>query len=104
MIWAQIVISKRYRKHMRRFGPEPDHHKLKDAVSFIGQLAISSNTRALSTLKTFILKTVGGMVLIEKVQIFRKTITYIQNKFRNQMATRYAKVEVLMNYWDKLYG
>ena len=31
-------------------------------------------------------------------------IKYIQSKMRNQLSTRFSKVEVLINYWNKLFG
>lgn len=39
-----------------------------------------------------------------KVAIFSKQVCYIQKKVRDQHMTKYQKVEVLLNYWDKLTG
>ena len=44
------------------------------------------------------------MLLIEKGRSFYKIITYIQKKARQQIETKFAKVDVLLTYWDKLYG
>ena len=35
--------------------------------------------------------------------VYRRVL-YIQNKIKDQMNCRYAKVDVLLNYWDKLLG
>jgi hypothetical protein len=35
---------------------------------------------------------------------FTIKIIYIQRKVMTQFKTKYAKVEVLLTYWDKLYG
>ena len=33
-----------------------------------------------------------------------KIISKIQKKVVNLLETKYSKIEVLINYWDKLYG
>lgn len=38
------------------------------------------------------------------VRKFYKDITYMQKRIRDQMTTADAKVEVLLNYWDKMFG
>ena len=35
---------------------------------------------------------------------YAQKIEYIQKRFKDQLATRFAKVEVLSNYWDKMVG
>ena len=35
---------------------------------------------------------------------FYKNINLIQRRMRGACASREAKVDVLMNYWDKMYG
>ena len=40
--------------------------------------------------------------LIRKYRLFYTTIRYIQKHMRAQLDTRYAKVEILTNYWEKL--
>ena len=35
---------------------------------------------------------------------FYKYVFMIQKKVRNQLSTRHSKVEVLVNYWDKMLG
>ena len=35
---------------------------------------------------------------------FYRNITLIQKKMRDACVAKEAKVEVLMNYWDKMYG
>ena len=46
----------------------------------------------------------GKDALIRKCRLFYKSILYIQNRMKVQIQTKYAKVDVLLNYWDKLYG
>jgi len=46
----------------------------------------------------------GKEVLMQKCRLFYKSILYIQNRMRDQISTRFAKVDVLLTYWDKLYG
>ena len=44
------------------------------------------------------------MALISKGRLFYKSIIYMQNRMKDRIATKYAKVDVLLTYWDKLYG
>ena len=47
-------------------------------------------------------------ILNEKMRIcirsYAHKIYYIQKRVRDQLAIRFAKVEVLSNYWDKMIG
>jgi hypothetical protein len=42
--------------------------------------------------------------LNESVEKFVKNILTIQRKVKNQLVTRLSKIEVLINYWDKILG
>ena len=35
---------------------------------------------------------------------FYQKILFMQRRMKNQLVIRFAKVEVLLNYWDKLFG
>lgn len=51
---------------------------------------------------------IHGCVEIIKLKVqltrYRNTVVYLQNKFRDKHLSKYQKVEVLLNYWDKLTG
>jgi len=38
------------------------------------------------------------------VRSFYKSIEYMQKRMRAQLLTKSQKIEVLFNYWDKLFG
>ena len=42
--------------------------------------------------------------LIEKGQIFYRQMEFLQKRVKAKLATRGAKIEVLINAWNKLYG
>ena len=45
------------------------------------------------------------IILIKNcVKKFYKLIEFIQKRLRDKLVSRGNKVEVLMNYWDKIYG
>ena len=46
--------------------------------------------------ETFIMK--------EKMRSFCRTVFYVQRRIRALVSTKISKVEVLINYWDKLFG
>jgi hypothetical protein len=39
-----------------------------------------------------------------KSRILYGRITYMQRKVRDQQVKQEAKVDILVNYWDKMYG
>jgi hypothetical protein len=41
--------------------------------------------------------------MVYLVRQFTKGFSYIQIRIKNQLLTKYSKVEVLLTYWDKLF-
>ena len=39
-----------------------------------------------------------------KFKVFTTSFSIIKSKFRGQLINKKGKVEILYNYWDKLYG
>ena len=40
--------------------------------------------------------------LVDKMRTFYEQIIYIQKHVKNGVATRYSKIDVLQNYWEKV--
>ena len=47
---------------------------------------------------------IGNDAIINSFRTIRVKVIYIQKWARNKLETRFSKVEVLVNYWDKLLG
>ena len=80
-------------------------NKVRKTLSFIGQLNYETTCKkAMKIIKPFFIALLQIQKLTEKGRIFYKYISLIQQRIRLQLTTRYFKVEVLQNYWDKLLG
>ena len=60
--------------------------------------------RALKTLKEFLIDNIQKERLRIQLRTFYKKITFMQSRIRARFQTKGAKVEVLLTYWDKIYG
>jgi hypothetical protein len=58
----------------------------------------------LNILKKFLLEYTRNKKVLEMLHKLNKIISKIQKKVVNLLETKYSKIEVLINYWDKLYG
>jgi hypothetical protein len=79
LIWAQKVIARRFKRYKMKYGqePRPDLTNFMIATTFIGNMKYSNNEKALSLLKSFILRNVGQDILIKKMRTCIKNIFYI---------------------------
>ena len=64
----------------------------------------NSYEQALGLLKPFLLRNLGNEDLILKGREFVFSISLIQNRVKTLFACRGGKVEILVNYWDKMFG
>jgi hypothetical protein len=60
--------------------------------------------RAIGVLRPFICVNVGRDKLISDGRAFHKNISLIQKRIKDMLACRFGKVEILINYWDKMLG
>ena len=59
---------------------------------------------SLNCAKDMFLTFIGNDAIINSFRTIRVKVIYIQKWVRNKLETRFSKVEVLVNYWDKLLG
>ena len=59
---------------------------------------------AIKILKPFILRMLGMEICVEKMKHFYNKMIFIQKKLIDKLESRAAKIEVMLTYWDKLYG
>ena len=59
---------------------------------------------SLNCAKDMFLTFIGNDAIINSFRTIRVKVIYIQKWARNKLETRFSKVEVLVNYWDKLLG
>ena len=64
----------------------------------------ASQQRALKVLKPFIKEAFAILAFKLALRRIYKSIEFMQKRIKNQLATRESKIEVLENYWDKIYG
>jgi hypothetical protein len=99
-----LVISNRWIKNRKR-RPNRTINLLKNIFSVGSNWVMDGvETRSKILLKNFVLEIVGTHILIQKTYGFLQKIFLIQKKLKDQKISKLAKVEVLENYWTKLYG
>ena len=64
----------------------------------------SFEPRAIAKLKVFLIDNVYNESAKIKVREFYGNITYMQRRIRDQFHKKDAKTEILVNYWDKMFG
>ena len=60
--------------------------------------------RSLFLIKKFLSDSASSYNFKVKARKLYKILLKIQRRIRDNGVTKYSKVEVLVNYWDKLYG
>ena len=65
---------------------------------------MSQEARALVKLREFLIDNKQNELIKIKIREFYKQITYMQKRIKDQTDTKESKVEVLLNYWDKMFG
>ena len=55
-------------------------------------------------MKDFLSRSKLNMYFYEKCKKLTEIITGLQKKIKQKIITKFGKIEVLLNYWDKLYG
>ena len=106
MIKVKYTILKFWRRKLKARGGEIcqlQKDKLRFAFSFIGQTSFLE-CKAKKLLKDFLCINLGREVLLDKGRKLQQRVIYIQRKVLDRQACLNAKVEVLLTYWDKLYG
>ena len=58
----------------------------------------------LRVLKLFLRDNIYNVMAKVKVVEFFHNIEYMQRRIRDQLVKKDAKTEILMNYWDKMFG
>jgi hypothetical protein len=100
-------VAKRWCKSRKFFGETVEIRNLKDAknkLTFFTQFIMKerNEAEAMFTLKGFFIEFIFREKLKNKFRDYVKWIIYIQRHIKNRVATQYAKVEVLTNYWEKV--
>jgi len=57
-----------------------------------------------ASLKAFLVDYLYNCTAKVKVVEFFHSIEYMQDRIRDQLVKKDAKAEILMNYWDKMFG
>jgi len=60
--------------------------------------------KALAIVKPFLMENMNLERIKDRVRTFCGQIVFMQKKIRDQLFCRESKVEVLQNYWDKMYS
>ena len=63
-----------------------------------------SNERAKEKLKSFLEANKERHRARLAIAILMKRVLSVQDKMRNKLASKYGKIEVLSNQWDKIFG
>ena len=65
---------------------------------------IQLKRKSLSNLRDFLLTFLGNLIIHRWFREFYLANTRMQTWIRNQLTVRHSKVEILINFWDKLLG
>lgn len=95
------MIFKRRQAKFGKTHSDVIKNKMKLFYTFSAITRISSfYTRALELLLTFISRSVGMKILIEKGRVFNKQIKWISKRMRTSVKFRNSKIEVLETKWN----
>ena len=70
----------------------------------ISCLQDASTSRAIKCLRDFMLTHFGNQYMVIFFREFYRATINMQTWIRNQLVVRYSKIEVMINFWDKLLG
>ena len=80
-------------------------NRLRHSLTYAkGALEVSSRQKAIEVIKPVLLKNMGMDICIDKMRFFYEKMIFIQKRLRDKLECRSAKVEVMLTYWDKIYG
>ena len=108
-----MIIAQIWRRRCKMFKAYPKYYdniytnKMRYMFTFTTSLLYPSyeiHFYSGQLLKTFILDNGQNMEFKVKLRKFFDLIAYIQKKATAQTSTREAKVDILVNYWDKMIG
>jgi hypothetical protein len=100
--FKDVIENRDYQKErIRRCCENSVRHKLRDALSV---LPLWGADRRIEESKQKVTDFMLQLQTRGKFSTFRVQFSAIQLRLRQQMAVKYSKVDVLLNYWDKVVG
>ena len=106
-----LVIAQVWRKRSKKWCAEPDDYTelyrnrcRRTYTTATPSMFWSFEPRAIAKLKIFLIDNVYNESAKIKVREFYGNITYMQRRIRDQFFKKDAKTEILVNYWDKMFG
>jgi hypothetical protein len=109
--YMNLVIAQIWRRRSKRFCGYPGDYsniyklRIKNTLTLVGPLINEFYIdNCLRTLKYFLRDNIYNVMAKIKVVEFFHNIEYMQDRIRDQLVKKDAKTEILMNYWDKMFG
>jgi hypothetical protein len=107
--FMSLIFAKRWVRRSKKYGPTHEavlrRKYAKKSLTFAALVMFDESKRQAQVLLSRFLQNVTDVERRVKIfQVFRERVVWVQDKIRLQMLTRFSKVEVLINYWDKLLG
>jgi len=106
--FMRLVIAQRWRRRIKRWGRD---RELITTNLLRRNMTMLSNTfnelmveRSYAILKPFLQQNIDLEKMRITVRGFYDSIQYMQRRIRASLQTKENKVEVLLNYWDKLFS
>jgi len=106
-----VIVYNIWKRKLRRWGADPGsvapihlNNFRQLATCFTATKIDVIEVRAIKTLKEFLIDNVTLENMRIKVRELYRNIGFMQKRLRAQLQTKGAKVDVLINYWDKIYG
>mmetsp|Transcript_13544 Transcript_13544/g.21126 ORF Transcript_13544/g.21126 Transcript_13544/m.21126 type:complete len:140 (+) Transcript_13544:1358-1777(+) len=106
--FMRLVIAQCWRRRVKRWGGDRsliNDNLVRRNITFVGSTMYDmQRERAQTILKPFLQQNIDLEKIRVTVRDFYKSIEYMQKRMRAQLLTKSQKIEVLFNYWDKLFG
>ena len=103
-----LKIKHLWKRRCKRFGAnarEVIHKRLKCILNFATQVQHKQKeNKSKLILSDFLGSYIQNCTLRMKGTEFIKQISFMQLRIRDQLICRFGKVDVLINYWDKIVG
>lgn len=106
-----LIIKNLWKKRGWRYGGKEDtahevgRRRVKNILSLLGTVGEKAGiARAQAVLKPFVEEVCYRERMKELCRVFYTRVVFMQKKIKSQIVIRDAKVEVLVQYWDKVFG
>lgn len=95
----------KWKRNLKKFGGFlniKNKNRIRQSITFMTQSY--GQKKVISCVKDFLLAEMGNLDLVQKIRQFKIDFIFTQSRMRARVTTKFSKVDILNNFWDKLIG